>query len=108
VTFKNSTFSELQSDTKGKIIIWSLYSDSDIGIVRFMATKGSIHTEHKHDMQEILCISNGKLIAHLPDKDVIVNQYETIVIPAGVPHTMEYPELTMGAAITMPIDLAFQ
>jgi quercetin dioxygenase-like cupin family protein len=107
IVFKNDKFTELQSETEGKIMIWRLYADENIGIVRFLATAGSVHVEHCHVMNEFLFVSSGKLIAHMQNKDIEATQYEMVMIPAGVPHSIEYPEHTMGAAVTLPKDLAF-
>ena len=107
VSFHSTSFSELETNF-GKIMIMPLYSDNNIGIVRFQASAGSEHVIHYHPMNEIIGISSGRLIAYLEDNSPIeVKQYEIIQIPAGTPHRMKYPEATLGFAVTMPRDEGF-
>jgi quercetin dioxygenase-like cupin family protein len=107
VIFKCSTFSELESSTHGKIIIMTLYADDNLGMVRFFASAGSTHVEHCHEMSEWIGVSSGKLIVHMNSDTIEVKQHDVILIPAGTPHTMEYPDNTWGFAVTMPSDKAF-
>ena len=107
-TIKSKTDNTTDLITKnGFIKLTTLYSNKDVGIASFICSAGSIHELHSHPMNEWIGISSGKLIIHFLDKDVIVNQYEVMMITKDTPHRMEYVEETTGWVVTMPKDEGF-
>jgi mannose-6-phosphate isomerase-like protein (cupin superfamily) len=62
--------------------------------VKLVKLEGEYIWHHHEKEDELFLVLSGRMILHLRDGDVEVNEGEFIVVPRGVEHKPDAPELT--------------
>lgn len=67
--------------------------DNDVYSLRlFAAAKGTEMASHAAPGDALLHVLEGRIIINIDGKNVVLHKGESLVFPAGAPHTLEAPE----------------
>lgn len=88
---------------RGENLIFHLWDEHDLGIVRAYAGGGTVVDWHAHGTNEWIGVYQGEMIITFRgEAPQVVKQYEMVYIPANVEHLVEYPVNSWSVAVTMP------
>lgn len=75
---------------------------ANLTIARLSLTKGAVVPEHHHVHEQVSMVETGALRFMVAGQERIVRAGETIVLPSGVPHSVEATEDTTVTDIFSP------
>lgn len=89
---------------KGTNIVFGLFKNKNVAIGKAFGSKGTVLGEHVHKEEDewLGCYEGIVQITFAGKKPVILKQYDTIMIPKGVPHHTLFLKDTWLWYATMP------
>jgi quercetin dioxygenase-like cupin family protein len=69
---------------------------------RILLGRGAVVPEHAHEHEQIANVLEGRLRFRVGDDEAIVVAGESVVVPPGVPHSVEALEVTVVLDVFVP------
>lgn len=76
----------------GQVVSKTLAQNPAFGLTLFAIPKGEGISAHKSSGDAFVTILKGKCEATVGDKKFVLNEGDSIVMPAGIPHALSAPE----------------
>jgi quercetin dioxygenase-like cupin family protein len=89
---------------QGTLLLFHVFKNEHLSMCRAFWSKHSVMPSHIHEQRELLGVERGQLLVRINDHaDVVtLNQYDTLELAPGNPHTVMATEDTWSWALTMP------
>jgi quercetin dioxygenase-like cupin family protein len=71
-------------------------------VARILLGRGAVVPEHAHEHEQIANVLEGRLRFRVGDDEAIVVAGESVVVPPGVPHSVEALEVTVVLDVFVP------
>lgn len=75
---------------------------ANLTVARFRLLAGAVAPEHSHPSEQISMIESGALRFRISGREVVVRAGQTVVIPAGEPHSAVALEDTLAIDVFAP------
>jgi len=86
---QHATWQSLEMESVNPLFHRHFVSGEHVMMARLLLKKGCLVPLHHHHNEQVSYVVDGALKFTFPDKEVVVNSGEVLVIPPNVPHKVE-------------------
>ena len=86
---KHAAWHSLELEEVNPLFHRHFLSGENVMLARILLKQGSLVPLHSHHNEQVSFVVEGALKFTFPDKEVVVNSGEVLVIPPNVPHKVE-------------------